>query len=515
MNSFSLLTVLLSFFTTITIDAYDTIPGHDCLRSMEGMMDSMWYLAEDNPNLISITDIGDSWLKANPNGLREIPGYDTTDLTGHDIFALNITARYSVRTSDEKGKMLLTSGVHAREYAPAELLGRFIEMLVNGYKNDDSDIKWIMQHTEVHAILYVNPDGRWIAERYPELYWRKNLNPNGGCNNDEEYGTDLNRNMNFFWGDLTDGAASDNPCDSDYHGQSAESEPETQAISDYAKRLFPAGQRKDDPEGDKNVAFGEDNTGMYCDIHASGGYVYYPWGHEDSKSPNDAALQPLGRKMNYFNGYKLWAGSHPDFVYPASGDLSDWAYGVLGVASMGFEIGDDFYQECNLFENTVVPNNLPALLFAAKTVGKPFMTLKGPDMFELEATPQASGQVAVTAQASDGKMVDAIDPDLVNANDIDFPTGNQIISNVRVYLDVHPDDYQEGVDVRYEMQPPPNPNNLAGGFSSGEENVSLTIGSLGSGKHTLFVQATDSDGYRGTVSSVNVDIPVRRLRGSS
>jgi hypothetical protein len=43
-------------------------------------------------------------------------------------------------------------------------------------------------------------------------------------------------------------------------------------VSEYAKRLFPEGQRKADPEGEKDVPFGEDITGIYADIHASGGY---------------------------------------------------------------------------------------------------------------------------------------------------------------------------------------------------------------------------------------------------
>ena len=53
-------------------------------------------------------------------------------------------------------------------------------------------------------------------------------------------------------------------------------------------------------------------------------------------------------------------------------------------------------------------------------------------------------------------------------------------------------------------------------FTSGDENVQLTIdaNNLTSGRHTLYVQATDSDGYKGPVSSVFIDISQRRLRGS-
>ncbi len=106
------------------------------------------------------------------------------------------------------------------------------------------------------------------------MLWRKNLNfgsGNDGCN--ELFGNpgvDLNRNFDFRWGDLN-GSSSD-PCADTYHGPSAESEPETKAVSEYAKQLFPEGQRKADPEGETDVPFGEDITGIYADIHAAGGY---------------------------------------------------------------------------------------------------------------------------------------------------------------------------------------------------------------------------------------------------
>jgi murein tripeptide amidase MpaA len=42
------------------------------------------------------------------------------------------------------------------------LLARFVEELVFGY-GENAEITTIMERTEIHAILYVNPDGRWMA----------------------------------------------------------------------------------------------------------------------------------------------------------------------------------------------------------------------------------------------------------------------------------------------------------------------------------------------------------------
>lgn len=570
------------------VNSYEKIEGRSCFRSMKGMMESMFDLAGEHSDLMTISDIGDSYLKNNngrTNGNFDIP----TD--GHDIYALKITAPNSdsSHNSNNKGKMLLTSGVHAREWAPPELLARFIEKLVEGYEQD-ADITWIMRNTEIHAILYVNPDGRWVSEKYPELYWRKNLNPDGGCD-DDEYGVDINRNFDFKWGDQA--GASSYPCDSDYHGTAPESEPETEALSKYARDLFPEGQRKNNPENQMNDAFGEDITGMYIDIHASGGYVYYPWGHADKQSPDDEALQALGRKINSFNDYKLWAGGQPDFVYEASGDTSDYLYAAMGVASLGFEIGDDFYQNCQTFEDEVVPINLPALIYAAKITGKPFKEVKGPDILNLDAS-SSNGEIRVTARASDSRMVNAIQ------GFPDFRTGRQNIADVQLYLDVHPEDYNQGRDTSWAMQPSrrrleseeddrsintirarsincesyskkkkckraggggkciwnraqrlckPAKNTGSGvvankpgtaevdnvdatenevsntasvvEFNSGDETVELTIDSstISSGRHTLFIQAKDSGGYKGPVSSVFIEVNRRQreslLRGAS
>jgi carboxypeptidase T len=126
---------------------------------MGGMMD-MIDLAEAHPNLMSITKIGGSYFRNN-NAPTAYGKYDVP-MGGQDIFALNVTASDGTLLTASKGMFLITSGVYAREYAPPELLARFVEKLVSGYGND-ADITTILQCTEIHAILYVNPDGRWMA----------------------------------------------------------------------------------------------------------------------------------------------------------------------------------------------------------------------------------------------------------------------------------------------------------------------------------------------------------------
>mmetsp|Transcript_23994 Transcript_23994/g.47653 ORF Transcript_23994/g.47653 Transcript_23994/m.47653 type:complete len:683 (+) Transcript_23994:348-2396(+) len=463
--------------TQTVTTSYDTINGRSCYRSIAGMNQFMKDLAANYPDLVTLETIGESYIKKNGNNNDgRSPGYD--------IYALNITAANSTRQSSEKGKLLITSGIHAREYTPTELLARFIEMLIDGYNNNNAQITSILQHTEIHAVIH------YMAENFSSTYWRKNMNPSG-CKNEDFYGVDINRNFDFLWGD--ESGASSNPCADEYHGTGPNSEKETQALVNYAMRVFPESQRRSDPEKQMDDALGDDIMGMYVDIHSTGEYIYYPWGHRDKTSPDDDAYQAIARKMSHYNGYDLWASGF-DFVYPVSGDSSDYMYAVMGVSSMGLELGFNFYDNCDTFEKDILPSNLDVLLYAASIAGRPFSLAKGPDVLDVTVV-KIDGELIVTAEISDGVMVNSLNAEA------DHLTGDQDIVKVVVYLDVHPDDFQEG-DLSWEMSP------LDGEFDSSEEvvEVSLSMRDLSAGRHVLHVQAIDFDGYLGPVKSVSIEV---------
>ena len=281
---------------------------------------------------------------------------------------------------------------------------------------------------------------------------------------------------------------------------------------------------------------------------------------------------------------------------------------------------------------------MPALMYTASIAKAPFKTVKGPDVLNLGVSTSNNGDVQLTGKASDSEMVNSI----VGKDFSEFKTGDQDISEVRVYLDIHPEDYTSSdtswlmepsrrrlVDVKEEEYTPKRTRaaaavdcssytekkrckrvgatlqddgtwlgvsqicewytrddicgvsssiteagattslidgsinigegqsttssattvttsettttattttteastttttteatttaspttNAVPGFGSGDENVQLTINTndLTSGRHTLYVQAIDSDGYKGPVSSVFIDLSRRKLRGS-
>mmetsp|Transcript_4540 Transcript_4540/g.9823 ORF Transcript_4540/g.9823 Transcript_4540/m.9823 type:complete len:510 (-) Transcript_4540:297-1826(-) len=229
----------------------------------------------------------------------------------------------------------------------------------------------------------------------------------------------------------------------------------------------------------------------------------YPWGHKNAKSKDDDALQATARKMSYFNGYTLWAGGQPDFQYATSGDSSDYMYAALGVASFGLELGEDFYEDCGLFEDEVVPDNLSALLYLAKNSKKPFSLAKGPDILGLVLSNDNIQDgiqygIKVTVVASDSRLVNSI------RNYPDFPaTGGQGVAEVRVYLDVHPDDFKEG-DLVWDMKLVDD--------NSDEQTYELEVTSpdgFSAGRHTLYVQARDGRDYFGPATGAFFDVERR------
>jgi carboxypeptidase T len=165
----------------------------------------------------------------------------------------------------------------------------------------------------------------------------------------------------------------------------------------------------------------------------------------------------------------------------------DYMYGVLGVASFGLEIGEDWYEDCDLFERTIMPSVLPSLLYAVKIAKRPFYLVKEPDIIDLSVTPTDDSNVMkITVVASDSQMADG------------HSTGEQGVAYVRLYLDVHPDDKEDGV-VAFDMVP----------SSEDAQTFDLEMilpQGLASGQHTPFVQATDGDGYVGPVSSEFFDV---------
>ena len=353
------------------------IPGYACYRTVPETFATLDQLELTYPDLVEKIDIGDSWEKVNFGQFN----------LGYDIWLLKITNQ---NTSGDKPVLYISAAIHAREYTPAELATRYAEYLLNNY-GIDPDVTWLLDYHEIHIIPQGNPDGRVIAET--GLLWRKTVNNTDGCGSSNPpssyYGVDMNRNFPFGWGLAGSGS---NPCGETFRGSSALSEPEPEAIYNHALTIFPD-QRPNDLTTPAPIT----TTGLYLDLHSYGNVSLWSWGFTPDPAPNDDGLRRLGRKMGSFNNYQAAQA----LSYQTSGTTKDFTYGELGVAGYTIELGTSFFQSCSYFENSIVPVNIPLLVYAAKASRAPYQLPIGPDarLLSLNATAVAPG-TPVTLGAS-------------------------------------------------------------------------------------------------------------------
>ena len=436
------------------------IAGFACYRTVEETYAGTRAIVSQHPTLATWNTVGKSWKKTQ----------SASD--GYDMHVLRLT---NSATSGTKPALFITTALHAREYATAELGLRFAEHLADSYETD-ADTRWLLDHQEVHIMLQANPDGRKRAEA--GVLWRKNHNTNH-CP-DTWPGIDLNRNFDFKWGEA---GASTDECSFNYRGLSAGSEPETQAVSTYMANLFPDARGPDDDE-----AAPTGTSGVYLDIHSHGRLVLWPWGHVDEVAPNGGALQTLGRKLAFFNGH---TPQQAIGLYPTSGTADDYGYGVLGRASFTYELGTTFFQDCSYFTNSILDDNLESLLYAFKVARAPYVTPSGPDAHSLTLSSGASTTgVAVGTTVTVSATLD--DTRYENGNGAE---ATQNIAAGEYYVDVPP--WTVGAETHTMSA-------ADGSFDSSSETATATIDTTGlsSGKHTVFVRGQDANNNWGAVSAV-------------
>lgn len=507
------------------------IPGFACYRTVEETYADMVNLAAANPTLAEWVDIGDSWDKVQyelalsdsittAEGMP--PGYDLHALvltnkaftpTFSTVITNVITSTITVpptsttgmtttmvitefvpmttTTVVPKADFFLLAAIHARELTPAETATRFAEQLVAGY-GTDADITWLLDYNRIHVVPQGNPDGRKFAEQLES--WRKNTNTTDSCNEFGStrprfpfYGVDLNRNSSFQWNQCEGFSCSSNdPCRLTFRGSGPGSEPETQALQDYMRSIF-ADQRG--PE--LTDAAPPDTTGLMISMHSYSELILYPWGFRPSEAPNGPQLRTLANKFGYYTGYRACQSGAPGCIYQTDGTTDDWSYGELGVSSFTYELGTEFFQRCEYFEETVLDEVMPSLIYAAKSARRPYMSPAGPEILDVTIGPGvSSSSLVVSAEADDTRFES-------NGSWIE-PT--QKIRGAR--LSINSPAWIMGTVV-YTMTA------ADGLFDEESEQISGVIDTtdLADGQYTVFVESQDADGNWGVASAAFFELP--------
>ncbi len=209
----------------------------------------------------------------------------------------NTSGSTIVKNSDRIG-ILITGGMHAREWGGSDVCIDFLLNLLNAYTNNipliygettfpPSQLKKMLESTDLFVFPDVNPDGKIYSQTNDDpnlppdeegIWWRKNRNPTPVPNGDDQRyhrtGVDINRNFDFLWSSGIGTVNSNGTQRSQtFRGTAAFSEPETKNV----KYLFDT----------------YNNIRYYVDIHSYGEMILYSWGDDDNQS--------MDPKMNFRN----------------------------------------------------------------------------------------------------------------------------------------------------------------------------------------------------------------------
>jgi hypothetical protein len=444
-----------------------SVPGYACYETVEETFSAAQGIVAARPTLASWVDAGDSWQKTAGSG-------------GYDLRVLKLTNSAVAGAGGSKPKLFISSAIHAREYVTAPLSLAFARWLSDGYGND-ADATWLLDHHEVHLMLHSNPDGRKKAEA--GLSWRKNTNTAYCGVRSNSRGADLNRNFSFGWNSTGGVGSSGSACSDTYRGPAPASEPEVKAVEAYIRNLWP--DRRGPGLADAAPA---DTSGIHLDLHSYSELVLWPWGATNAAAPNGAALQTLGRRFAFFNGYFPVQSIG---LYPTDGTSDGPSYGDLGVAAFTFELGTSFFQDCATYESAIKPGNLPALIYAAKVSRAPYQMPAGPDVtaVTLAANNVAPGTPVGLSAALTGarfSQLNGAEPVLA-------------VASAQVFIDTPP----------WAAGATPVPLVAAdGAFDSPTETAVATLSTAGLavGRHTVFVQGVNASGQPGPVTAAFLDV---------
>ncbi|MDX3851564.1 M14 family metallopeptidase [Streptomyces sp. AK02-01A] len=156
---------------------------------------------------------------------------------GQDILALKLSKGARTTKDGAKPSVLYMSNQHAREWITPEMTRRLMHHFVDNYGKDRRITK-IVDSTELWFVLSANPDGYdYTHSDDSARLWRKNLRDvDGDGTLTSADGVDLNRNFGYKWG-YDDEGSSPRSTGETYRGAGPNSEPETQAIDRFEKRI--------------------------------------------------------------------------------------------------------------------------------------------------------------------------------------------------------------------------------------------------------------------------------------
>ena len=295
---------------------------------------------------------------------------------GRDVWAVKISDNVAIHENEPT--IFFNAMHHAREVMTTEVAIDLIDQLTSGYSSNANVKKWVNSN-EIWVVPMVNPDGNnkvWTSNNM----WRKNTL--------EGYGVDINRNYPYAWASCNGSSASTSS--DTYHGPSAGSEPETQAMMGIVGRIQPT---------------------LSISYHSYSELVIYPYGCDQQHTPERETVENVGKALASRLPKDKSAGTYSvgtawELLYAVDGGDIDWYYSEHNVLPYVIEVNsaaEGFQPGFNWRQPTVekMRAGWGYMLDRMQQSGiRANVTLNG--------QMAASGVVTVTPIVADEKMGDAV-----------------------------------------------------------------------------------------------------------
>lgn len=215
-----------------------------------------------------------------------------------------------------KPTILFNGMHHAREIMTTEVTADIMIYLVKNFNNPETP--WVTEWIKNLAIWVVpqfNPDGNeivWTSDNW----WRKNARGDDSGT----WGVDLNRNYPYEWASC--GGSSGSKDNQTYHGSTAASEPETQAMMKFVK---------------------EQNFAIDVSYHSYSELVIAPYGCQNHYTPENAIVQKIGSDFSKLLKTDSGKGNYTygtgwEILYPVDGDDISWMYNEVNTLAYVVEM---------------------------------------------------------------------------------------------------------------------------------------------------------------------------------
>lgn len=306
-------------------------------------------LTEDFPDIISIEEIGKTY-------------------NNNSITAIKLKSRYH----NNRG-ILFTGMHHAREPVSMTMNVYILLKMIHLNLAGGVEARELLDSVNVYFIPIINVDG--YIENNKIFSQKKNLesckirknrrtlpvNEFKNCVGRENFdtvtvGVDINRNYGYQFG-LDDEGSSNRPCDEDYRGSEAFSEPETQAIKRFIEE-----------HSDIKIAF---------NYHSYGNLLIIPFNYVDSTTSQlnmfmnytfQKSIYDEFREEGHFPEQNKMGNGMDTIQYKANGEAADWMLGEKRIIAFSPELGipgnsaQTFYPDRNTMYN-ILEKNLESAMY--------------------------------------------------------------------------------------------------------------------------------------------------------